>query len=107
MSLIRFDANAMPLSPGIRLLEASAGTGKTFTLNNLVVILALLGIVSLLVAPTGVAASLMGKGVPTSEVVRALLHERYGAAIGGMIDKLREFGPPPPPPPLAAAVLSM
>jgi exodeoxyribonuclease V beta subunit len=36
MSLIRFDANAMPLSPGIRLLEASAGTGKTFALAHLV-----------------------------------------------------------------------
>ena len=36
MSLARFDANAMPLSPGIRLLEASAGTGKTFALAHLV-----------------------------------------------------------------------
>ncbi|MBM5795663.1 MAG: DNA helicase UvrD, partial [Cyanobacteria bacterium M_surface_7_m2_037] len=36
MSLLRFDANAMPLSPGIRLLEASAGTGKTFALAHLV-----------------------------------------------------------------------
>ena len=31
-----FEANAMPLSPGIRLLEASAGTGKTFALAHLV-----------------------------------------------------------------------
>ena len=31
-----FDANALPLSPGIRLLEASAGTGKTFALAHLV-----------------------------------------------------------------------
>ena len=36
MSLAAFDANAMPLSPGIRLLEASAGTGKTFALAHLV-----------------------------------------------------------------------
>jgi len=36
MSLLRFNANAMPLSPGIRLLEASAGTGKTFALAHLV-----------------------------------------------------------------------
>ena len=36
MSLTRFDANAMPLAPGIRLLEASAGTGKTFALAHLV-----------------------------------------------------------------------
>ena len=35
-SLASFDANAMPLSPGIRLLEASAGTGKTFALAHLV-----------------------------------------------------------------------
>ena len=36
MSLATFDANSMPLSPGIRLLEASAGTGKTFALAHLV-----------------------------------------------------------------------
>ena len=36
MSLTRFDANAMPLAPGICLLEASAGTGKTFALAHLV-----------------------------------------------------------------------
>ena len=31
-----FEANGMPLTPGIRLLEASAGTGKTFALAHLV-----------------------------------------------------------------------
>ncbi|MCB4410597.1 UvrD-helicase domain-containing protein [Synechococcus sp. MU1611] len=31
----RFDANSYPLSPGVRLLEASAGTGKTFALAHL------------------------------------------------------------------------
>ena len=31
-----FEPNAMPLNPGIRLLEASAGTGKTFALAHLV-----------------------------------------------------------------------
>ncbi|MFO0017116.1 MAG: UvrD-helicase domain-containing protein [Synechococcaceae cyanobacterium] len=31
-----FEANAFPLDPGIRLLEASAGTGKTFALAHLV-----------------------------------------------------------------------
>ncbi|MGB1416529.1 MAG: UvrD-helicase domain-containing protein [Synechococcus sp.] len=31
----RFDANAYPLEPGLRLLEASAGTGKTFALAHL------------------------------------------------------------------------
>ncbi len=36
MSLAAFDANAFSLSPGIRLLEASAGTGKTFALAHLV-----------------------------------------------------------------------
>ena len=36
MSLERFDANRLPLSPGLRLLEASAGTGKTFALAHLV-----------------------------------------------------------------------
>ena len=30
-----FEANAFPLDPGIRLLEASAGTGKTFALAHL------------------------------------------------------------------------
>ena len=32
----RFEANTYPLTPGIRLLEASAGTGKTFALAHLV-----------------------------------------------------------------------
>ncbi len=31
----RFNANTYPLGPGIRLLEASAGTGKTFALAHL------------------------------------------------------------------------
>ncbi|MCS5700743.1 UvrD-helicase domain-containing protein [Cyanobium sp. FGCU-52] len=35
MSLPCFDANAFPLDPGQRLLEASAGTGKTFALAHL------------------------------------------------------------------------
>ncbi|MBD2423691.1 UvrD-helicase domain-containing protein [Cyanobium sp. FACHB-13342] len=32
----RFEANSFPLEPGLRLLEASAGTGKTFALAQLV-----------------------------------------------------------------------
>ena len=36
MTLPAFDANGLPLTPGIRLLEASAGTGKTFALAHLV-----------------------------------------------------------------------
>jgi exodeoxyribonuclease V beta subunit len=36
MTLQPFEPNALPLSPGIRLLEASAGTGKTFALAHLV-----------------------------------------------------------------------
>ncbi|MFL0786667.1 MAG: UvrD-helicase domain-containing protein [Prochlorococcus sp.] len=32
----RFEANEYPLGPGLRLLEASAGTGKTFALAHLV-----------------------------------------------------------------------
>jgi exodeoxyribonuclease V beta subunit len=36
MTLPPFEPNAMPLSPGIRLLEASAGAGKTFALAHLV-----------------------------------------------------------------------
>ena len=31
-----FEANSYPLEPGIRLIEASAGTGKTFSLSHLV-----------------------------------------------------------------------
>ncbi|QPN58817.1 UvrD-helicase domain-containing protein [Synechococcus sp. CBW1002] len=31
-----FDANTVPLTPGVQLLEASAGTGKTFALAHLV-----------------------------------------------------------------------
>ncbi len=36
MSAAGFDANALSLEPGLRLLEASAGTGKTFALAHLV-----------------------------------------------------------------------
>ena len=35
-ALLDFDANAFPLDPGVQLLEASAGTGKTFALAHLV-----------------------------------------------------------------------
>jgi exodeoxyribonuclease V beta subunit len=34
--ILPFDANRLPLEPGLRLLEASAGTGKTFALAHLV-----------------------------------------------------------------------
>ena len=34
--LLEFDANGFPLEPGVQLLEASAGTGKTFALAHLV-----------------------------------------------------------------------
>jgi exodeoxyribonuclease V beta subunit len=34
--VLDFDANRFPLGPGVRLLEASAGTGKTFALAHLV-----------------------------------------------------------------------
>ncbi|WP_254938649.1 UvrD-helicase domain-containing protein [Cyanobium sp. Morenito 9A2] len=37
----RFDADTFSLGPGVRLLEASAGTGKTFTLAHLVLRLVL------------------------------------------------------------------
>ena len=47
MTLAPFDANAVPLSPGIRLLEASAGTGKTFALAHLVLRMVAEGGVSL------------------------------------------------------------
>ncbi len=35
-SRLKFDPNDYPLTPGLRLLEASAGTGKTFALAHLV-----------------------------------------------------------------------
>jgi exodeoxyribonuclease V beta subunit len=35
--MARFDANRFSLTPGVHLLEASAGTGKTFALAHLVV----------------------------------------------------------------------
>ncbi len=35
-ALLDFDANSFPLEPGVQLLEASAGTGKTFALAHLV-----------------------------------------------------------------------
>ena len=36
LAVHHFKANTYPLSPGLRLLEASAGTGKTFALAHLV-----------------------------------------------------------------------
>ena len=33
----KFDPNNYPLNPGIRLIEASAGTGKTFTIAHLII----------------------------------------------------------------------
>ena len=35
-SALDFDANSLALQPGVQLLEASAGTGKTFALAHLV-----------------------------------------------------------------------
>ena len=34
--ILEFNPNEYPLDPGVRLLEASAGTGKTFSLAHLV-----------------------------------------------------------------------
>ena len=62
MTLAAFDANGFSLAPGIRLLEASAGTGKTFALAHLVLRLLSEGrrpleVEELLVVTFGVAPS--------------------------------------------------
>ena len=41
LALYKFNPNEYPLEPGLRLLEASAGTGKTFALAHIVFDLAL------------------------------------------------------------------
>ncbi|MGC5198299.1 UvrD-helicase domain-containing protein, partial [Aphanothece microscopica] len=83
-----FEANGFPLGPGLRLLEASAGTGKTFALAHLVlrfIAEAELNLGQLLV-------------VTFTEAAAAELRDRIGkrlqAALSGLDDPA--FDPPDP-----------
>jgi exodeoxyribonuclease V beta subunit len=86
-----FEANAFPLEPGIRLLEASAGTGKTFALAQLVlryVTEAELGLRQLLV-------------VTFTEAAAAELRDRIGQRLQLALAGLEDPARPAPDPTLA------
>jgi len=87
-----FEANAFPLDPGLRLLEASAGTGKTFALAQLVlryVAEAELGLRQLLV-------------VTFTEAAAAELRDRIGQRLQRALAGLENPDLEPPDPTLAA-----
>ena len=79
----RFEANTYPLTPGIRLLEASAGTGKTFALAHLVLRLVTeqgLSLDQLLVVTFTEAAA---------DELRDRIGRRLDAALQGLLHKER------------------
>ena len=79
----RFDANTYPLTPGVRLLEASAGTGKTFALAHLVLRLVTeqgLNLDQLLVVTFTEAAA---------DELRDRIGRRLDAALQGLLHKER------------------
>ena len=87
-----FEANAFPLDPGLRLLEASAGTGKTFALAQLVlryVAEAELGLRQLLV-------------VTFTDAAAAELRDRIGQRLQRALAGLEDPALEPPDPTLAA-----
>jgi exodeoxyribonuclease V beta subunit len=100
MKLPPFEPNGMPLSPGIRLLEASAGTGKTFALAHLVLRLVSegprpLAIEQLLVVTftDAAAAELRDRIARRLQQALALLEAAAGAAAAAA-----DPAPPPAPP---------
>lgn len=77
----RFDPNRYPLTPGVRLLEASAGTGKTFALAHLVLRLVVeqqLTLDQLLV-------------VTFTEAAAAELRDRIGRRLDGALQGLMQL----------------
>ena len=85
----RFEANTYPLTPGVRLLEASAGTGKTFALAHLVLRLVTeqgLGLDQLLVVTFTEAAA---------DELRDRIGRRLDAALQGLLHKERSRTPLP------------
>lgn len=89
--LAAFDANSFPLEPGLRLLEASAGTGKTFALAHLV-----LRLVS--EAELSLAQVLV---VTFTDAAAAELRDRIGQRLQQALACLQEPGREAPDPVLA------
>ena len=92
----RFDANTYPLEPGIRLLEASAGTGKTFALAHLTLRLiteAAYPLEALLVVTYTEAAA---------EELRSRIGQRLQQALVGLEQLENETFPSAPDPVMAA-----
>ncbi len=81
--LLEFDANALPLSAGLRLLEASAGTGKTFALAHLV--LRLVTEPHLMERPLALRELLV---VTFTEAAAAELRDRIGRRIQQALEAL-------------------
>ena len=85
-----FDANAFPLDPGVRLLEASAGTGKTFALAHLV-----LRLVSE-PRPEGFLRLNQLLVVTFTKAAAAELRDRIGRRLQAGLRCLEPGGPEPP-----------
>jgi exodeoxyribonuclease V beta subunit len=82
---VAFDANRLPLGPGLRLLEASAGTGKTFALAHLVL---------RLVAEAGHPLSRL-LVVTFTEAATAELRDRIGQRLQAALACLEDGARPP------------
>ncbi|MEB3185751.1 MAG: UvrD-helicase domain-containing protein, partial [Cyanobacteriota bacterium] len=83
-----FEPNGMPLSPGIRLLEASAGTGKTFALAHLV-----LRLVSEGPRPLAIEQLLV---VTFTDAAAAELRDRIARRLQEALAQLESAGPTDP-----------
>ncbi|MEB3158280.1 MAG: UvrD-helicase domain-containing protein [Synechococcus sp.] len=79
----RFEANAFPLSPGRRLLEASAGTGKTFALAHLVLRLLSEGSSSLTVEQLLVVTFTEAAAAELQDRIARRLQQALGLLQGG------------------------
>ena len=89
--LAAFNANSFPLDPGLRLLEASAGTGKTFALAHLVLRL-------VAEAELSLAQVLV---VTFTDAAAAELRDRIGQRLQQALACLQEPSLDPPDPVLA------
>ena len=99
--LQEFDANALPLSAGLRLLEASAGTGKTFALAHLV--LRLVTEPHLKEQPLAVRELLV---VTFTEAAAAELRDRIGRRFQQALEALETLQTPAADRPATDAVLA-
>ncbi|MEO1002874.1 MAG: UvrD-helicase domain-containing protein [Cyanobacteria bacterium J06638_7] len=85
--VLAFDANSFPLEPGVQLLEASAGTGKTFALAHLV-----LRLVSRAVDPLPLERLLV---VTFTEAAAAELRDRIALRLQAALTSLESEAPAP------------